>query len=170
MRDLNLPLRVTMLSSGLLKTRRPGRYNRANTPCPQAPGLVISGTRRLSQQYLCDRRTSPEVFQFRLHNAPHRPWPFRPLVSYPQGMKNDELLAVGRKIRSLREALNLSQEAMAQSAGLDRAYYGGIERGERNVSTLNLIEIARALNVEVGDLFPRIAELRKDSHGRRHTT
>jgi transcriptional regulator with XRE-family HTH domain len=85
-------------------------------------------------------------------------------------MKNDELLAVGRKIRSLREALNLSQETMAQGAGLDRAYYGGIERGERNVSTLNLIEIARALNVEVGDLFPKIAELRKASHGRQHTT
>jgi transcriptional regulator with XRE-family HTH domain len=84
-------------------------------------------------------------------------------------MKNDALLAVGRKIRSLREGVNLSQETMAQTAGLDRAYYGGIERGERNVATLNLIEIARALNVEVGDLFPKISELRKVSHGRRRT-
>jgi len=66
------------------------------------------------------------------------------------------LLALGRRIRSLREARGFSQEAFAEEAGLDRTYYGGVERGERNVAALNLIRIARALGVEVGDLFPPV--------------
>jgi transcriptional regulator with XRE-family HTH domain len=36
---------------------------------------------------------------------------------------------------------------------------GGVERGERNISALNLIKIAKALNVEVGELFPSIRSL-----------
>lgn len=55
---------------------------------------------------------------------------------------------------------NLSQEAFADEVGLDRTYVGGIERGERNIATLNLIRIAIALNVEVGQLFPSIESLK----------
>jgi len=44
--------------------------------------------------------------------------------------------------------------------GLDRSYYGGIERGERNLSSLNLIRIASTLQREVGDLFPTISYLK----------
>ena len=53
-------------------------------------------------------------------------------------------MALGKQIRSLREQSELSQEAFADHAGLDRAYYGGIERGERNIASLNLIKIADA--------------------------
>ncbi len=38
--------------------------------------------------------------------------------------------------------------------GIARSYYGGIERGENNVAALNLMRIALALGVEVGELFP----------------
>ena len=51
-------------------------------------------------------------------------------------------------------ARGISQEDFAAEAGLGRSYYGGVERGERNVSALNLMRIADALSVEVGELFP----------------
>jgi len=75
-------------------------------------------------------------------------------------VKNRKLVLLGQQIRRLREEKNLSQEEFATLANIDRAYYGGIERGERNVATLNLIKIADALKVEVGELFP-IARLRQ---------
>ena len=40
-------------------------------------------------------------------------------------------------------------------AGLDRAYYGRVERGEANVAALNLLKIAEALHAVVGEFFPR---------------
>lgn len=39
-------------------------------------------------------------------------------------------------------------------AGFFRSDYGGVERGVRNISAINLIELAKALNMEVGELFP----------------
>ncbi len=71
-----------------------------------------------------------------------------------------QLEAVGRQIRKLREDNGLSQEEFAAKAGLDRAYYGAVERGKRNLSARNLIKIATALNVDVGALFPPISDLR----------
>jgi transcriptional regulator with XRE-family HTH domain len=44
---------------------------------------------------------------------------------------------------------------MAMEAGLDRAYYGRIERGEVNVAALNLLKIAETLEAEVGEFFPK---------------
>jgi len=50
--------------------------------------------------------------------------------------------------------LLLSQEEeFATIAELDRSYMGCIERGERNVATLNLVKIAKALDLYVGELF-----------------
>ena len=74
-------------------------------------------------------------------------------------MKKRELTLLGQQIRRLREEKNLSQEEFAGIAEIDRAYYGGIERGERNVAALNLIKIAAALNVEVGKMFPPLSVL-----------
>jgi len=68
-----------------------------------------------------------------------------------------ELLEVlGRNIRFLRHAQGFSQESFAPICGINRAYLGRIERGEQNISTLNLIKIARALGVSVGKLFKGI--------------
>ena len=73
--------------------------------------------------------------------------------------KHPALIKLGEKIRELRKSKGFSQESFADEAGLDRTYMGGIERGERNIATLNLIRIALALNIEVGELFPPIETL-----------
>ncbi len=62
-------------------------------------------------------------------------------------------LAFGQRVRELRTRKNLSQEALAEVCELDRTYIGGIERGERNVSLLNIKKIADALGVPVKELF-----------------
>lgn len=58
-------------------------------------------------------------------------------------------------------AKSYSQENFAAEVGLDRPYMVGVERGERNIAALNLIRIAKALNVEVGTLFPPIQHLKE---------
>lgn len=60
----------------------------------------------------------------------------------------------GRRVRELRKERGFSQERFAAASGLDRSYYGGVERGERNVSLENIAAIARALDVPVRELFP----------------
>lgn len=61
----------------------------------------------------------------------------------------------GARMRRFRKAMKpkVSQEALADIAGLDRSYTGKIERGEKNVSLVNINRIADALKVEVADLF-----------------
>jgi transcriptional regulator with XRE-family HTH domain len=56
-------------------------------------------------------------------------------------------------MRHLRKEKGMSQEALALSAGLDRSYVGGVERGERNISLENIWLLARALKVQPGQLF-----------------
>lgn len=73
--------------------------------------------------------------------------------------KHPNLIKLGKHIRQLRTQLGFSQEDFAGEVGLDRSYIGGIERGERNLAALNLIRIAKALKVEVGDLFPAVKNL-----------
>lgn len=70
--------------------------------------------------------------------------------------KDPQLLKLGNKIREMRKAHGFSQEGFASESGVDRSYMGSVERGERNIAALNLIKIAQALNVEVGELFPPI--------------
>lgn len=77
------------------------------------------------------------------------------MAAHTAGKERDAVLvAIGRQIRSLREARKVAQEEFAVQAGMDRSYYGGVERGERNLSALNLVRIALALGVEAGQLFP----------------
>lgn len=73
--------------------------------------------------------------------------------------RQPNLVKLGTQIRELRKAAGYSQESFAHSIGIARAYFGGVERGERNIAALNLIKIAKALGVEVGQLFPPIKEL-----------
>lgn len=63
-------------------------------------------------------------------------------------------VALGARVRELREVLELSQEAFAHKAGLDRTYVSGVERGRRNPTLDVLYRLADALEVEVRDLFP----------------
>lgn len=59
----------------------------------------------------------------------------------------------GACVRKLRKERRLSQEGLAFDCGLDRSYLGSIERGERNVSLVNIHRIADALQVKVAELF-----------------
>ena len=60
---------------------------------------------------------------------------------------------LGAAIRAARLERKLSQEALADAAGIDRSHMGKIERGERNVTLLNLLRIAAALNGSAADLL-----------------
>lgn len=59
----------------------------------------------------------------------------------------------GQRVRELRSRKGLSQEDLALACDLDRSYIGGIERGERNVSLVNIQKIAAALRVPIKELF-----------------
>ncbi len=59
----------------------------------------------------------------------------------------------GARLRQLRKARKLSQEEVALRSDLDRSYLGRIERGQANVSLINMERIAEALGVEAGELF-----------------
>ena len=59
----------------------------------------------------------------------------------------------GNRIRKLRKEKGLSQEAFAALCEMDRTYLGGIERGERNVSLINIVKIAESLGLTAGALF-----------------
>jgi len=65
----------------------------------------------------------------------------------------DDRESFGWNVRQLRKAQNLSQEELAEKAGLHRTYIGSVERGERNISLENILALARALNVSLVDLF-----------------
>jgi transcriptional regulator with XRE-family HTH domain len=57
------------------------------------------------------------------------------------------------RVRELRTARGLSQEKLAEGAGIHRTYLGGIELGLRNPSLKNIARIARALDVTIVELF-----------------
>lgn len=59
----------------------------------------------------------------------------------------------GQNVRRIRIVLGLSQEELADIAGLHRTYIGSIERGERNVSLNNIVVIAQALHTPLVELF-----------------
>jgi transcriptional regulator with XRE-family HTH domain len=71
----------------------------------------------------------------------------------PQFAGDPVLVALGATIRRKRSDQGLSQEALAVDADLDRSYMGGIERGEHNLTVMNVLKIAGALKVTPSKLF-----------------
>ncbi len=63
--------------------------------------------------------------------------------------------ALGKRIRDLRGQYDWSQERLAEESGLHRTFIAGIEVGLRNPSLASLARIAKALRVEISDLFSR---------------
>lgn len=59
---------------------------------------------------------------------------------------------LGKRIRTKRRELGMSQEGLAHEAGLDRSYVGRIERGEHNLTFVSLVRIARAMGCDVAAL------------------
>lgn len=67
---------------------------------------------------------------------------------------NDGRLAqLGVAVRLRRKTRGLSQEALADVAGIDRSHMGKIERGERNLTLLNVVKIATALDWKPSELM-----------------
>jgi len=63
------------------------------------------------------------------------------------------LIKFGQRVRQLRKKKNLSQEELSFKADLHRTYIGMIERAEKNITLVNIEKIAKALNVEIKELF-----------------
>ncbi len=86
-------------------------------------------------------------------------------------MSQKDLERFGSRVRAERERLGVSQEELADRAGLHRTYVGGVERGERNLGLLNVLRLARALGLPPAALltdFPahREAQDQRGPHDR----
>lgn len=62
------------------------------------------------------------------------------------------LAQFGQRVAALRAERRMSQERLAELAGLHRTYIGTIERGEPNLALLNVLHLAHALDVHAGEL------------------
>ena len=71
----------------------------------------------------------------------------------PTHAGNPVLTELGDVIRASRLKLGLSQVVLAVDADLDRSYVGGIERGEHNLTLINLQKIATALGTKPSKLL-----------------
>jgi transcriptional regulator with XRE-family HTH domain len=60
----------------------------------------------------------------------------------------------GKKLRAIRTKKGISQERLAELAGLHRTYVSSVERGERNVSLLTVEKFAEALETTMAKLMP----------------
>jgi transcriptional regulator with XRE-family HTH domain len=65
------------------------------------------------------------------------------------GVMNVELLKLGLRIRASRKMLGWSQKDFSRQCGLDRSYFGGVERGERNLTFSCLCEICTGLDCDI---------------------
>jgi transcriptional regulator with XRE-family HTH domain len=65
---------------------------------------------------------------------------------------NVELLRLGRRIQAERKILGFSQNGFAKDCGLNRSHFGGIERGERNLTFAILCKICNGLRCDVANV------------------
>lgn len=89
-----------------------------------------------------------------------QPQPRRPV---DQERRQEILRLFGETVRAHRARAGLSQEELAFAAGLDRTYVGGVERGERNLSLVNIVRIAEALNTAPSTLLETLNPRELDS-------
>lgn len=71
-------------------------------------------------------------------------------------MRDRLLLRLGHRIRTLRQKRGWTQVELAERVGLDRSFIADVERGKRNISTLNLALIARGLGKSLSELLKGI--------------
>ena len=68
-------------------------------------------------------------------------------------MTTDErMIAFGKRVREARRSKGISQERLAEMAGIDRSYMGNIERGEKNITLKKAYEISDALEIDIQNL------------------
>ncbi len=68
-------------------------------------------------------------------------------------IKKEILIKFGNNVRKYRKEKGLSQEELSFKAELHRTYIGMIERAEKNITLINIGKIAKALDIEIKDLF-----------------
>jgi transcriptional regulator with XRE-family HTH domain len=66
---------------------------------------------------------------------------------------NKALQTLGDRIREARKSTGLSQEELALQADIDRSFMGQVERGQRNISVLTLLRVARVLDINLGSML-----------------
>ncbi len=71
----------------------------------------------------------------------------------PRRRRHPLLVAFGLRLRLLRNQAGLTQEKLSFRADLERSYIGQVERGERNMTILNVCKLAKALRVRPAELF-----------------
>ena len=76
------------------------------------------------------------------------------LTQHKGAVLPDVLFRFGERLRETRHRKGISQETLAELAGLHRTYVSGVERGERNISLANIERLARALGIPMSDLMP----------------
>lgn len=69
------------------------------------------------------------------------------------GERDERLYALGQAIVARRRELKMSQEALADASGLNRSHMGEVERGKRNITTLNVLRLASALDTTAARLL-----------------
>ena len=71
-------------------------------------------------------------------------------------MSSENILEIfGRNVQKYRKGKEISQEKLAEIAGVHRTYVGMIERAEKNITLRNMEKIANALNVKIKDLLEK---------------
>lgn len=70
-----------------------------------------------------------------------------------EGKRDERLYALGQAIVARRRELGMSQEALADASGVNRSHMGEVERGKRNITTLNVLRLATALDTTASALF-----------------
>ena len=73
-------------------------------------------------------------------------------------MQNTLPEEIGRRLRTYRLLLNMTQEELAERAGLHHTYIGQVERGEKNLTITSLGKITYYLQISLSDLFKDIEE------------
>ena len=68
------------------------------------------------------------------------------------------LAAFGNRLREFRKEKGFSQESLALEAELDRTYVSQTERGERNISLINIVRLARALGTSAQELLKGVGD------------
>jgi transcriptional regulator with XRE-family HTH domain len=71
-------------------------------------------------------------------------------------MDSENILKIfGRNVQKYRKERKISQEKLAEIAGVHRTYVGMIERAEKNITLRNMEKIAKALSVKIKDLLEK---------------
>ncbi len=72
---------------------------------------------------------------------------------------DERMIAFGKRVREVRKDKGISQERLAEMAGIDRSYMGNIERGEKNITLKKAYEVCDALEVDLSELIKELTQI-----------